>query len=134
VDQVTGQNEAGRYRTMDVRAAGTEHVYPPHYRIPELLDAFVAWLASYEARQLHPIVYAAEVHYRFVAIHPFRDGNGRTARLLMNLFLLRSGYPIAVLRTERRKEYIDSLVYAQEHEDNTQLLVSLVVDACREAL
>jgi Fic family protein len=137
VDQVTGQNEAGRYRTLDVRAAGTEHVYPPHYRLPELMEGFVAWLSSGAAAGQHPVEYAAEAHYRFVSIHPFRDGNGRAGRLLMNLVLLRAGYPIAVIPNERRGEYIDALVHAQEHGQehggDTGRLTRLIALACRES-
>jgi Fic family protein len=134
IDQVTGTTDAGRYRALDVRAAGTEHVYPPHYRLPELMEGFVRWLASDEAAALHPVVRAADAHYRFASIHPFRDGNGRTARLLMNLLLLRDGYPIAVIPRERRTAYIDALVHAQQHDGDLEPLTALVADACRESL
>ena len=83
--------EAGKYRTLDVQAAGTGYVYPPHYLLSGLLTDFINWLNSDAAQTLHPVFYAAEAHYRFVSIHPFRDGNGRAGRLLMNLLLLRSG-------------------------------------------
>ncbi len=133
VDQVTGQNEAGRYRTLDVKAAGTEHTYPPHYRLPELMEGFVSWMGSPAAQGLHPVEYASEAHYRFVSIHPFRDGNGRTGRLLMNLALVREGYPIAVISNERRAQYIDALVHGQNHDDNTSHLRALVASACRDS-
>lgn len=126
--------EAGRYRTIDVRAAGTEHIYPPHFRLPELMAEFSGWTVSESAKSLHPVEYASELHYRFVTIHPFRDGNGRTARLLMNLFLLRNGFPVAVITNERRKDYIDALVYGQANENDTSRLTSLVADAARESL
>ncbi len=128
------RDEAGRYRALDVRAAGTEHVYPPHFRIRELMENFVEWLNSPGAAKLHPVEFASEAHYRFVSIHPFRDGNGRVGRLLMNLTLLRHGYPIAVLTNERRKEYIDALVYAQEHNDDASRLLELVADTSRISL
>lgn len=128
------RQEAGRYRTLDVKAAGTEHVYPAHYRLPELMEDFVAWLRSDAPRALHPVEYAAEAHYRLVSIHPFQDGNGRTGRLLMNLLLLQSGYPIAVIPNERRKDYIEALVYGQSHQDATEPLTRLVAEACRASL
>lgn len=134
VDGASGTNEAGRYRTLDVRAAGTEHVYPPHYEVPELMAEFAAWIASDEAQALHPVELATQVHYRLVSIHPFRDGNGRTGRLLMNLFLLRAGYPIAVITNARRAAYLDALVYGQSHQDDTHRLTDLVAGACRESL
>lgn len=126
--------EAGRYRRLDVKAAGTEYAYPPHYQLQELMGSFVEWLNSEVAQGLHPIVYAAQAHYRFVSIHPFRDGNGRVGRLLMNLILLRRGYPIAVITNERRKEYIDVLIFAQQHQDDISGLVSMVADASRESI
>ncbi len=63
---------AGRYRRLDVQAAGTDHVYPPHYLLSELMAGFVTWLNSSQAQALHPVLYAAEAHYRFVSIHPFQ--------------------------------------------------------------
>ena len=90
--------EAGRYRRVDVRSAGTEHLYPPNYRVPDLMDQFERWL--HDSSRLHPVEYAAEAHYRFVAIHPFLDGNGRTGRLLMNLVLLKAGYPHVVFQAQ----------------------------------
>jgi Fic family protein len=128
------RSEAGRYRTLDVRAAGTEHVYPPHFRLQELMESFVEWLNSSDVAKLHTVERATVAHYRFVSIHPFRDGNGRVGRLLMNLTLLRGGYPIAVITNERRKEYIDALIYAQEHQDDTGRLLDLVADASRDSL
>ncbi len=128
------REEAGRYRRMDVRAAGTEHVYPAHLVLQDLMEEFVRWLNSSAAEQIHPIELASQVHYRFVAIHPFRDGNGRTGRLLMNLVLLRRGYPITVISNQRRKEYIDSLVYAQSTGDDIVLLRELVADAVTDSL
>lgn len=134
VDQTSGQNEAGRYRNLDVRAAGTEHVYPPHYQVPALMAEFAAWIASPAAQSLHPIEFASQTHYRLVSIHPFRDGNGRAGRLLMNLFLVRAGYPIAVITNARRAIYIEALVYGQNHADDSSALTALVAQACRESL
>ena len=134
VDIVTGAADAGRYRTLDVKAAGTGHEYPPHYRVPELMAAFAEWLDSEATLELHPVVRAAEMHYRFVSIHPFRDGNGRTARLLMNLSLLRDGYTPAVLTREKRKEYIEALIYAQANNDDFAPLTALIAQTCRDSL
>lgn len=125
---------AGSYRNLDVRAAGTGKIYPPHFRINELMTDFIERLNSDETSNLHPIELATEIHYRFVSIHPFKDGNGRTARLLMNLCLLRHGYPVAVLKNELRSEYIQSLVFAQDNQDDTCKLMELITDSCKESL
>ena len=113
VDGTTGHSEAGRYRTLDVRAAGTGHIYPAHYRVPELMSAFATWLNAPAARALAPVEYASRAHFRFVSIHPFRDGNGRAGRLLMNLCLLRAGYPITVITNAQRADYINALIAGQ---------------------
>ncbi len=121
--------EAGIYRTLDVKAAGTNYLYPEHYLISQLMNDFVTWLNSTEASQLHPVEYAARVHYRFVSIHPFRDGNGRTARLIMNLLLIRAGYPIVIIDNQKRNEYINAIAYGQKNQDDLTQLLSLIFDA-----
>lgn len=100
--------DSGRYRTLDVKAAGTGYVYPSHLKVQELMTDFMAWLAN-PTPAVHPVERASEAHLRFVTIHPFRDGNGRVGRLLLNLLLLRHGYPIAVLNVGQRAEYIGAL-------------------------
>ena len=125
--------EAGRYRQLDVKAAGTAHVYPPHYLLSELMAEFVQWLNESWA-QMHPVVFATEAHYRFVSIHPFVDGNGRTGRLLMNLLLLRAGYPIVTISNQQRLAYIEALVQAQQAEGDLSALLALVCEAVSDAL
>jgi Fic family protein len=121
--------EAGSYRTLDVMAAGTNYHYPPHYLLSQLMGDFAIWLNSASALRLHPVEYATMAHYRFVSIHPFRDGNGRTARLLMNLLLIRSGYPIVVISNQIRNNYINALAYGQQNQDDLSQLYDLVFDA-----
>jgi Fic family protein len=103
-----GDRGAGGYRNVNVMAAGTGHRYPDAILVPEQMREFGEWLGSELA--LHPVEIAAEIHYRLVTIHPFQDGNGRTARLLMNLHLLKTGYPIAVVKTADRSLYIDNII------------------------
>jgi Fic family protein len=107
------RKNAGAYRTIDVAIAGSAHQPPPNYLVQERMDALFAWAEGSTGR-LHPVVFAAELHHRLVNIHPFVDGNGRTARLLMNLVLLRHGYPIANLSGEReaRLAYYQALAEA----------------------
>lgn len=124
--------EAGTYRTVDVQASGTQYQYPPHYLLPDLMHSFADWLESEVAQQLHPVCYAAEAHIRFVSIHPFRDGNGRAGRLLMNLLLLRQGYPLAIIGYEQRQRYIESLIQGQQA-NNWQPFLHLVADATQQS-
>lgn len=102
---------AGVYRSIDVKAAGTDHEYPSHFLVREQMAEFHQWLQASD--HLHPVERAAQAHLEFVAIHPFADGNGRTARLLMNLLLLRAGYSIAIIANTQREAYIDAIVTHQ---------------------
>lgn len=102
---------AGHYRSVPGRIAGSPVVLPNHRKVPDLMIDFISWLGI--EQQLHPAHLAAEAHYQLVTIHPFTDGNGRTARLLMNLLLLMAGYPPAIIRKQERLRYISSLEEAQ---------------------
>lgn len=102
---------AGRYRDLPVRIAGSSVVLPNHRKVPELMRDFTTGLQM--PTDAHPVELAAEAHYQLVTIHPFSDGNGRTARLLMNMMLLTSGYPPAIIRKRDRLAYISSLEKAQ---------------------
>jgi Fic family protein len=107
--------QAGRYRTVDVKIAGARHDPPPHYRIAEQMADFLDW-HRHMAGSLHPVVRAAVVHTRLVLIHPFIDGNGRTARLLLNLELLKSGYWPVVLPVTARLRYYEALDAAWDND------------------
>jgi Fic family protein len=126
--------EAGKYRQLDVKAAGTNYLYPAHYLLPQLMTEFIDWLNAKQAQTLHPIEYATNAHFRFVSIHPFRDGNGRTARLLMNLLLLRGGYPIVIISNSVRNDYINAVAYGQQNQDDINQLLTLILDATKSSL
>lgn len=102
---------SGHYRSVPVRISGSTVVMPNPRKVPDLMDDFHMWLTS--EHDLHPIALAGEAHYRLVSIHPFVDGNGRTARLLMNLLLLMLGYPPAIILKRDRLAYISALEKAQ---------------------
>ena len=96
---------AGVYSRLPRRIAGSPVIFPNPAKIPALMQDFAAWLKT-----AAPAPAAAfEAHFRLTAIHPFGDGNGRTARLLMNLLLIREGYPPIGVRPEDRKTYLDAL-------------------------
>lgn len=96
---------AGIYSRNPRRIAGSPVVFPNPAKIPQLMEEFGAWL---KAGRPDPAS-AFEAHFRLTAIHPFSDGNGRTARLAMNLLLIRGGYPPIAVRPEDRKAYLDGL-------------------------
>jgi Fic family protein len=104
-------NAARRFRTERVLIAGTGFVPPASHKFDALIPAMVS-LANHPG--VHPVLQAAELHYNLVAIHPFSDGNGRTARLMMNLYLLRHGYPAAVIRVTERSAYLAALDEANQ--------------------
>ena len=99
---------AGRYRTQNVIISGAEHRPPDYLSVPQEMETFVRQCAI-DRQRLHPVEYAARVHADFVKIHPFVDGNGRTARLLNNLELMKAGFPPAVLSVEHRLRYYEAL-------------------------
>ncbi len=123
---------AGAYRKGQVYITGSTYVPPAAIAVPPLMQELVAWINSAEAANLHPVERAARAHFRLVHIHPFVDGNGRTARLLMNLVLVQEGYPPAVIRRERRPEYYD--VLDQAHEGDTAPFVALVAGEAERSL
>ncbi len=91
---------AGRYRDVPLRIAGSTVVLPNPRKVSDLMHDFCRWLRH--PGGMHLVSLAAEAHYRLVTIHPFIDGNGRTARLLMNLLLMIHGYPPAIIRPRDR--------------------------------
>ena len=96
---------AGVYSPYPRRIAGSPVVFPNPVKIPKLMEAFGGKLESAASTPED----AFRAHFELTAIHPFSDGNGRTARLLMNLILLRGGYPPIAVRPEDRKPYLDAL-------------------------
>lgn len=103
----------GIYSTLPRRIAGSPVVFPSAVKIPGLMKEYGAWLAKAPPEPATSF----DAHFRLAAIHPFADGNGRTARLLMNLLLLRGGYPPVAVRPEDRKTYLDALERASMRED-----------------
>jgi len=97
-------SEAGNYRRTNVRIVGANHLPPQSIKIPKLMEEFIEWYYENE-RKISRSEMASELHYRFVMIHPFIDGNGRVARLLMNLYLMRNGYPPGIILKVDRKKY-----------------------------
>lgn len=95
---------AGKYRDQDVRIGGSRFRPPAYREIPARMHAFISELNEDKGR-LSPVELAALAHFRIVDIHPFLDGNGRVARLLMNLVLVKHGYPITIVQKAERNRY-----------------------------
>ena len=106
----------GEYKTQPNHVetiTGETHFYASPEETPAKMQELMDWYK--EARQnsaIHPLVLAALFHYKFVAIHPFDDGNGRLSRILMNLILMRNGYPPVVIKMEDRQNYYANLSQA----------------------
>lgn len=109
---------SGRYRPGQARILGASFIPPNALKIPQLMEDFVRW-AKENAINTNIIEYVAPLHYRFVWIHPFIDGNGRVARLLMNLILIRSGFPPTIILNSDRKKYYNALNRADRGEFQT---------------
>lgn len=92
------RENAGRYRNVPVMISGSTHIPPQPYLIEKQMEDFILRFKQMEAENVHPVLIAAYLHDELVRIHPFIDGNGRTSRLLMNLYLLRHGYVIITLK------------------------------------
>ena len=99
---------AGEYTTTDMTAGDT--VFGDHKeliaRVPKLLESTEEAIV---AANVHPMILAARFHGFYEYLHPFRDGNGRTGRLVSNYILLRMGHPLLIIPSENRKEYIAAL-------------------------
>ncbi len=103
-------SNAGRYRTVSVRIAGSRVIMPNAAKVPQFMESFTRWCNT---ERSHPVQKAIDAHLKLVSIHPFTDGNGRTARLVMNALLLVSGYLPAIVRKEDRLAYINAIEKVQ---------------------
>ena len=133
------RENAGRYRTVPVMISGSTHTPPQPYLIAPQMEAFMLRFAQMEAAKEHPIIIAAYLHDELVRIHPFVDGNGRTSRLLMNLYLLRHGYTLVNLKgsNEAKAAYYKALESShteQRPEEFRQLVAKAEADSLRRYL
>lgn len=118
---------AGIYRGGSRFFKGTGQELPDPSRIYRMMNDFGMWL--YTARTLHPVSMAAEAHLRLMSVQPFSSGNARTARMLMNFFLLRNDYPPALFTRREKKEYwstLEKAVFQNEREEYDKLIYRAV--------
>jgi Fic family protein len=104
---------AGRFRNAGVRITGANHTPPNALKVYDYMHDLMRWVNE-ESGGLHPIIRAAVFHHRFVWIHPFFDGNGRSVRLLYNVLMMKHGYPPAIILRNDRKKYYAALNKANE--------------------
>lgn len=124
-------DSAGQYRQLPVRIAGSSHTPPESWEVERLIQAWGDWV-NHESIAWHSVERAALAHHRLVEIHPFIDGNGRTARLVMNLLLMQTGYPPTIIMKVNRQQYYR--VLAQADSGKPGPLVNLVGRAVERSL
>lgn len=129
------RDNAGRYRSVPVMISGSTHLPPQPYLIGPGMEAFMRTFADMERQGEHPVVIAAYLHDELVRIHPFIDGNGRTSRLLMNLYLLRHGYVLVSLKgdDDSKLRYYRALE-SSHTSNNPEPFLEVVASAELEAL
>ena len=126
----------GDYKTApnNVRTStGETYYFTPPDQVKSSMTDLIDWYRAREREGEHPIIIAATFHYRFVRIHLFDDGNGRMARLMMNMILIKHGYTVSLIRQESRDEYLGQLEQADKTEDLTQF-ISYIANSCNYAL
>ena len=133
------RENAGRYRTVPVMISGSTHMPPQPYLIEKQMEDFILRFKQMEAEKVHPVLIAAYLHDVLVRIHPFIDGNGRTSRLLMNLYLLRHGYVIITLKgsNDAKVNYYKALEMShteQLPEDFQKLVIEAEIAALQKYL
>jgi Fic family protein len=119
------KDNAGQYRKIPAIITGTDYVPPPATKIPGLMKKFMERIPAMR-QDLHPVEFSAKLHKELVNIHPFVDGNGRTARLLMNLALLQMGYTITIIPPVLRSDYITLIKRSQTGEKDSTDFVNFI--------
>lgn len=124
------KENAGSYRNQNVVISGASHTPPDYLHLNQEMETLINW---YNTTKLHPIEKAALLHSKFVHIHPFIDGNGRTARLLLNLELMKQGYPPIIIKTDDRFHYYEVLDLGATT-GNHEPFIEMVANYCKERL
>ncbi len=128
----TGLAHSGKIRSFDVKIFGSNHIPPKHAELKKHMYNLFKWYNT-NKNKLHPFELAALVHAKLAWIHPFEDGNGRTARAVMNFILMKKGYPMFFIPFEKREEYYQSLEQADkgDYKKYTSKMLQLIIDQIR---
>lgn len=122
---------AGAYRKTDVFITGADHLPPSPLDVPADMNELIKWCQK-NYNKLNIIEFSALFHHKFVQIHPFQDGNGRAGRLLMNIFLMQSGFPLTIIQNNDRKKYYRVLAMADN--GNLKPLVNFIAQSVLRSL
>jgi len=128
----TGVVYGGRIRFFNVQIQGSTHTPPPHTEVKRYMLNLFKWYST-NKNKLHPFELAALIHAKITWIHPFEDGNGRTARTVMNYILMKKGFPMFFIPFEKREGYYQSLDIADKgnYKEYISKLVQLIIDQIR---
>ncbi|MFH1540698.1 MAG: Fic family protein [Elusimicrobiota bacterium] len=129
------KENAGKYRKVAVYIQGSDIKLPPPSKVVSLVEDLINKMSEWK-KKYHPVEFSAIIHKELVRIHPFIDGNGRTARLLMNLSLLQNGYEIIVIPPILRSDYLNSLQQCDKCNDVPfiNLITSMEYESQRDYL
>lgn len=129
------KEQAGKYRDVPVMIVGSKHTPPQPYLIMPQMEQFIRDYETMQNTNEHPVLIAAFLHDELVKIHPFIDGNGRTSRLLMNLYLLSKGYTITTLKGDNEARFAYYTTLEQSHtENNKEPFYFLVANTVKQSL
>jgi len=109
------ERNAGVWRDVDIIVTGTDYRFPSPAELSYQMEILESWMA--ERDSMHPVCFAAMLHLNFVTVHPFIDGNGRVARLLLNAALIQDGYMLAVIPPILRLDYLTAIRHYQQRSD-----------------
>ena len=128
----TGIVYGGRIRFFDVQIQGSNHTPPPHSEVKKHLLNFFKWYST-NKNKLHPFELATLIHAKLTWIHPFEDGNGRTARAVMNFILMKKEFPMFFIPYEKREKYYASLDLAdkRKYKEYISKMIQLIIDQIR---
>lgn len=129
--QDTDKEWAGVYRNSNIIIGGADHTPPDALEVPQKMRELINWIKK-NKNKLHIIELSSLLHHKLVHIHPFFDGNGRISRIIMNLFLMQSGFPLVIILKNDRKKYYNILEQADK--GNYKPLVRFIAQAIERSL